>query len=224
MQAAGRQSAESSRVALEELCVSYWPPVYAYIRRRGNSASDAEDLTQAFFVHLLDSDFVRSADPDRGRFRSYLLKSVSKFLRDARRAETTRKRGGGVRILPLDFQSSERQYLAEPADTTTAEEIFERRWALTLLDKTMSQLRTEYVSRNHEILFDCLESHVNADASRLPYGALTEKLSMSADAIKQAARRLKLRYREILRTEIANTVSAPQEIDDELRQLLNAVG
>ena len=224
VQAAGRGSSPTARVAMEELCQLYWSPVYAFIRRKGNPAADAEDLTQAFFVHLLASQFVGEADRDRGRFRSFLLKSVSNFMRDANRAERALKRGGGVETLSLDFESSEQQYSREPVDNVTAEQLFERRWALTLLHNSMQQLQAEYVDRNHGLLFECLEAHVNQDASRLPYGQLCENLNMTEDAIKQAARRLKLRYREILRTEIAGTIGSTEDIDDELHQLMQALG
>ena len=136
----------------------------------------------------------------------------------------TLKRGGDIETLSLDFESGEQQYRREPVDDVTAEQLFERRWALTLISNSMQQLQTEYVERNHGLLFECLEAHVNQDASRLPYGQLCEKLNMTEDAIKQAARRLKLRYREILRAEIANTVGSTNDVDDELRQLMQALG
>lgn len=221
--AAGGQSSSSARIALEELCRIYWQPVYSFVRRRGHEQNTAEDLTQAFFVHILSTDFVRTADRDRGRFRSFLLKSVSHFLSDQRRAAKALKRGGGQITLSLDFEKGERQYQLEPADAATAEELFERRWALTLLAHTTATLKQEYEDRNHGLLFRSLEPHLNQDDARVPYAELTETLDMSVDAIKQAARRLKLRYREILRAEIAGTVRTPSDIDDELRQLMTVL-
>lgn len=223
VRAAGRRSTQTSRMALEELCATYWPPVYAFVRRRGHDTADAEDLTQAFFVHLLASELVQAADRDRGRFRSFLLKSVTNFTNDAVRAQKAQKRGGNIDILSLDFESGERQYRAEASGSGTAEQIFERRWALTLLDNTVQQLREEYRACNNSLLFECLEPHVNQDDSRVPYAELTHRLSMTEDAIKQAARRLKLRYRKILRSEIANTVESPDQVDDELRELMKAL-
>lgn len=223
VQAAGRQSSQTARVALEELCQTYWFPVYAFIRRRGKSEAEAEDLTQGFFVHLLDSEFIESADKQRGRFRSYLLKSVSNFINAAYRAETAQKRGGETGSLQIDFVAGEQLYKQETAASLTPEQIFERRWAMTLLNNTIQQLRSDYEERNHLQLFESLEAHINQDPARVPYAELTESLSMTEDAIKQAARRLKIRYREILRNEIANTIGSTDEIDDELKALMAAL-
>lgn len=223
VRAAGRHSPRQSRVALEELCAVYWPPVYAFVRRRGYAPADAEDLTQAFFVHLLSTQLVQSADRERGRFRSFLLKSVSNFLKDAQRSLKAQKRGGHVTTFSLDFESGEKLYRSEPADSATPEQLFERRWAVTLLNNTMATLRSEYSERNHGLLFECLEAHINQNDERVPYADLTDKLNMTVDALKQAARRLKLRYREILRSEIANTVESSDEIDDELRALTKSL-
>lgn len=221
--AAAHPSTATARIAMEDLCQTYWPPVYAFVRRQGIPRTDAEDATQAFFLHLLNSDFVQTADRDRGRFRSFLLKSVSNYLKADYRKQTATKRGGAVEIFSLDFDAGEKQYNAEASESVTPEQLFERRWALTLLQNTVNQLRSEYADRNHLKLFEALEAHVNQNAARLPYAELCDTLGMTEDAIKQAARRLKLRYREILRTEIANTVDSKDDIDDELRQLMNAL-
>jgi RNA polymerase sigma factor (sigma-70 family) len=217
--AAGKSSA-AAKTALENLCTTYWTPVYAFVRQRGYSQPDAEDLTQAFFMHLLDSDFLQTADRDRGRFRSFLLKSVSNFLSVDRRKRDTEKRGGQIRILALDFRTGESAYQSEALVNATPEQLFERQWALTLLQNTINQLRSEYAERNHLRLFESLEAHINQNSSRVPYAELCETLNMSEDAIKQAARRLKLRYREILRSEIAATVGSAEHIDAELRELI----
>ncbi|MEZ6129353.1 MAG: hypothetical protein R3C59_11775 [Planctomycetaceae bacterium] len=164
---------------------------------------------------------MKSADRDRGRFRSFLLKSVSNFLNADHRTQTADKRGGGRSILSLDFEFGEQQYRQVAADSVSADQLFERRWALTLLHNTTEMLRREYEQRNHGTLFELLEPHLNQDAAKVPYAALCPQLSMSEDAIKQAVRRMKLRYREILRAEIAGTVSSVEEVDDELRQLMN---
>ena len=223
VRAASSKSPASARAALERLCAAYWTPVYAFVRRCGHSQPDAEDLTQAFFIHLLNSDFLRLVDRDRGRFRSFLLTSVSNFLSVDRRKRIAAKRGGRIRVFALDFGAGEREYQSEAVDTATPEQLFERRWALTLLQNTTNQLRNEYRDRNHLILFELLEAHINQDPSRLQYSELCETLNMSEDAIKQASRRLKLRYREILRSEIAATVGAIDDIDAELRELINAL-
>ncbi len=205
---------------MEDLCQIYWFPVYAFIRRKGHSPTDTEDLTQGFFVHLLESAFVKSADRDRGRFRSFLLKAVSNFLTADRRSQTAEKRGGGQTPLSLDFESGEHQYHQLASDSISADQLFERRWALTLLQNVTAMLRSEYEQRNHGTMFELLEPHINQDAAKVPYAELCPQLSMSEDAIKQAARRMKLRYREILRNEIASTVDSVDEVDDELRQLM----
>lgn len=220
VRAAAHDSHGTARVALQELCEIYWAPVYAFVRRKGHSSGDAEDLTQSFFVHVLESEFVRSANRDRGRFRSFLLKSVSNFLNANRRGQTAEKRGGGRTVLTLDFASGEQQYRQVASVAMSADQLFERRWALTLLQNATTTLRNEYSARNHGKLFDLLEPHINQDAARVPYADLSPELSMSEDAIKQAARRIKLRYREILRSEIAVTVASAEDVDEELRQLM----
>jgi RNA polymerase sigma factor (sigma-70 family) len=223
VQAAVGKSPTAARAALEELCSIYWPPVYAFVRRCGHSQTDAEDLTQAFFCYLLDSEFLHTADRDRGRFRSFLLKSVSNFLQTDRRKRNAEKRGGQVQMLSFDFNAGEQDYQSEAVDAVTPEQLFERRWALTLIQNASDLLRGEYAERNHLSLFESLEAHMNQDVSRIPYAELCTNLNMSEDAVKQAARRLKLRYREILRSEIASTVGSVNEIDAELRDLMVAL-
>lgn len=174
-------------------------------------------------MHLLDSEFLQTADPGRGRFRSFLLKSVSNFLSINRRKCEAEKRGGSIRLLALDFEAGEIAYRSVAVVNTTPEQLFERQWALTLLQNTTEQLRSEYAERNHLLLFESLEGHINQDPSRVPYAKLCETLKLSEDAIKQASRRLKLRFREILRSEIAATVGSAEHIDAELRALMDAL-
>lgn len=221
--AAGYGISEVAREAMGKLCQIYWFPVYAFIRRKGHSAATAEDLTQSFFVHLLESEFVKSADRDRGRFRSFLLKSVSNFILADHRNQQTQKRGGNHVHLSLDFESGERTYRQIASDSLSADQLFERRWAETLLQSVSTKLRLEYEDRNHGKLFELLEPHLNQDATRVPYAKLCPELSMSEDAIKQAARRLKLRFREILREEIACTVETSDQVDEELSHLIRTL-
>lgn len=218
--AAGHGISEVARAAMEKLCQIYWFPVYAYIRRKGHSAAIAEDLTQAFFVHLLESEFVKSADRGRGRFRSFLLKSVANFVLADHRNQQAQKRGGSLVHLSLDFESGERTYRQLASDSLSADQLFERRWAETLLQSVGTKLRLEYEDRNQGKLFNLIEPHLNQDATRVPYAQLCPELNMSEDAIKQAARRLKLRFREILRAEIACTVETNDQVDEELSQLI----
>jgi RNA polymerase sigma-70 factor (ECF subfamily) len=220
VRAAGHHSSSAARAAMEDLCQIYWLPVYAFIRRKGHSPTNAEDLTQAFFLHLLESEFVKSANQERGRFRSFLLKSVSNFLAADHRSKTAEKRGGNKVLLSLDFESGEHQYHQQESDSISADQLFERRWAMTLLRNVAAMLRSEYEQRNHRTMFELLEPNINQDAARIPYADLCPRLSMSEDAIKQAVRRMKLRYRELLRSEIASTVDSVDEVDDELRQLM----
>lgn len=221
--AAGHGISEVARAAMGDLCQIYWFPVYAYIRRNGNSSENAEDLTQAFFVHLLESDFVKSVDRNRGRFRSYLLKSVSNFVTAEHRSQQSQKRGGSRIHLSLDFESGERSYRELATDSMSADQLFERRWAETLLQNARTKLRLDYEAHNHGKLFEMLEPHLNQDATRVPYAQLSPALNMSEDAIKQAARRLKLRFREFLRAEIANTVETIDQVDQELSYLINVL-
>ncbi len=219
--AAGTDS--RSRDALTSLCNVYWYPLYAYVRRRGFQPASAQDLTQAFFSHLLEGERFRAADPDQGRFRSFLLKSLQNFLSTERRREQAEKRGGGRSILPLDFQQGEERYSREPADTETPERLFERRWALTLLEVTLSQLRDEYGRSGKGALFAALQPHLDGDADRMPLAELAAPLGMSADSLKVAVHRLRRRYRTLLRQEIRDTVDTREQVDDELQRLMDAV-
>lgn len=219
--AAGHGLSGVARVAMENLCQMYWFPVYAFIRQKGHSSADAEDLTQAFFVHLLESDFVKSADRERGRFRSYLLKSASNFVAADHRSQNAQKRGGGRTQLSLDFESGERAYRQLASDSISPDHLFERRWAETLLQNVRTILRTEYEDRNLGKMFELLEPHLNLDDGRVPYSQLVSELNMTEDAIKQAARRMKLRFRELLRASIASTVESKDHVDEELSHLIN---
>lgn len=213
-----------AREALAGLCRTYWYPLYAYLRRRGHQPAEAQDQTQAFFAHLLEGKRLHAADPERGRFRSFLLKSLQNFLSTERRRERAEKRGGGRVVLPLNFSQGEERYLREPADTDTPERLFERRWALTLLETTLARLRDEYIQSGKAELFAALQPHLHGDADRLPLVELATPLGMSADAVKVAAHRLRRRYRDLLRQEIADTVDSPVDVDDELRRLMDSLG
>lgn len=209
--------------ALATLCRAYWYPLYAYVRRRGFQPADAQDRTQAFFAHLLEGERFQMADPERGRFRSFLLKSLQNFLSGQRRRNRAEKRGGGRSALPLDFDQGEERYLREPADTDTPERLFERRWAMTLLESTLTRLRQEYDQSGKAPLFVALQPHLHGDPDRVPLVDLASSLGMSPDALKVAAHRLRRRYRVLLRQEIAETVDSPDEVDDELRRLMDAL-
>jgi RNA polymerase sigma-70 factor (ECF subfamily) len=207
--------------ALADLCELYWYPVYAYVRRCGHSADDAGDLTQAFFARLIERAGIAGAEQDKGKFRSYLLAACRHFLSNEHDRNTARKRGGGGTIATLDLADAEVRYAAEPADERTPERLFERRWALTLLNDVLSRLHAEYVAANQGALFECLKSTLTDEAG--PLVRLAAQLGMSEGAIKVAAHRLRRRYRERLRAAIAETVLAPEEVDAEIRDLFTAL-
>jgi RNA polymerase sigma factor (sigma-70 family) len=221
--AAGRRSSPDARDALAALCQVYWYPLYAYVRRQGHSPSDAQDLTQAFFARLLEKNVADKADPTRGKFRSFLLASLNHFLAKEWRRACAQKRGGGRIALSLDLAAGEHRYTLEPAHELTAEKIYQRRWALTLIEQTLAKLRDEFAGRGKLDLFEHLKPYLGGDESTVPYGQIAASLGKTEGAVKVAVHRLRQRCRELLRAEIAQTVSTPQEVDDEVRDLFEAV-
>lgn len=218
LDAGGRNTALAGE-ALEVLCRTYWYPLYAYVRRRGVSAEDAQDLTQAFFARLLERQWVERADPERGRFRTFLLTAMSRFLSDQWDRKMAQKRGGGVVSVPLGLDAAETRYGVEPADATTPEQCYERRWALTLLDTVLQRLRSEHEREGRGRLFESLNACLVGGREAQPYAALAGQLGMSVGAVKVAVHRLRKRYRELLREEILQTVADAGDVDEELRHL-----
>ena len=216
---AGRSDTTRARDALANLCQTYWFPLYAYVRRRGHSPEDAQDLTQAFFARLLERNWVGQADQQKGRFRSFLLSAMNHFLADEWDKARAQKRGGGVLPVPLQFDTAETRYGHEPADNVTPEQNYERRWALTLLDKVLGRLRSEYDQEGRTELFTALHPCLVGDRTAQPYVELAGKLGVSEGAVKSAAHRLRQRYRQLLHDEIAQTVASPGEVDEELHHL-----
>jgi RNA polymerase sigma-70 factor (ECF subfamily) len=212
----------AARQALAELCGLYWYPVYAFVRRGGHAAEDAADLTQGFFARLIEKAGIAGADPAKGRFRSYLLGACRHFLANEHDRAAAKKRGGGRVIGSLDFTDAERRYAAEPADGRTPEQIFERRWALTLLDGVLGSLRAEYASGGQEVLFDRLKASLTGEAG--PHADLAAELGLTEGAVKVAAHRLRRRYRDRLRAAIAETVATPDDVEAEIRDLFAALG
>jgi RNA polymerase sigma factor (sigma-70 family) len=221
--AAGQRASPDSEQALATLCQTYWYPLYAFVRRQGYSVEDARDLTQEFFATLLEKDYLRAADSQRGRFRSFLLAAFKHFLSHERERAYAQKRGGRRQSWPLDFQAGESQYHHEPTHDITPESIYERRWALTLLNQVLQRLQEEFVQAGKQPLFDRLKPFLTGDRSGGTYGEAADGLGMTEGAVKVAVHRLRQRYRELLRAEITQTVTAPEEVDDELRQLFAAV-
>jgi RNA polymerase sigma-70 factor (ECF subfamily) len=216
--AAGGESARAQD-ALARLCQTYWYPLYAYVRRRGHSAEDAQDLTQEFFSRLLQRNWLSNADPAKGRFRSFLLGAMNHFLSDEWDKARAQKRGGGIAPLPLQFDTAEDRFSREPADTATPEQNFERRWALTLLEQVLNHLRAEYEREGRAELFALLNPCLVGDRTAQPYAELASRLGISEGTVKAAVHRLRQRYRQMLRDEIANTIAEPNEVDEELRHL-----
>jgi RNA polymerase sigma-70 factor (ECF subfamily) len=221
--AAGQRDRPESAAALASLCQLYWYPLYAYARRRLSCPEDAQDLTQEFFARLLEKDYLQQADPRRGRFRSFLLTAFKHFLAKEHERAQAQKRGGGRKPLPLDFANGEERYQREPSHEATAETLYERGWALTLLEQALARLREEQAGAGKQLLFACLkETLTGADTPR-PYTELAAELGMSVEAIKVTVHRLRRRYAELLRAEIAQTVATAEEVEDELRDLFAAV-
>jgi RNA polymerase sigma-70 factor (ECF subfamily) len=209
--------------ALASLCETYWYPLYAFVRRRGHASHDAQDLTQAFFEKLLEKNYLGDVARERGKFRSFLLASLKHFLANEWHRSRAAKRGGGCPLISLDDDDAEKRYLREPADSMTAERLFERRWAMTVLDQVMARLREAMLADGKAELFDVLKNHLSGGGEILPFAEAGERLGISEGAARVAAHRLKKRYRELLREEIAQTVGSPAEIDDEIRYLVRVL-
>jgi len=221
---AGENDGTRSQNALAQLCQTYWYPLYAYARGRGHSREDAQDLTQEFFARLLAHDWVGKADRAKGRFRSFLLTAMKRFMADEWDKARAQKRGGGARLLPLPFDAAETRWSREPADQLTPEESFERRWVMTLLEEVLKRLRREYEEEGNAGLFSEINPCLVGERASLPYAELARKLGSSESGVKSAVHRLRRRYRKLLRDEIAQTVAGPEEVDEELRHLFAVLG
>ena len=217
---AGRSDTTRARDALANLCQTYWYPLYAYVRRRGHSPEDAQDLTQEFFARLLERNWVGRADQQKGRFRSFLLSAMNHFLADEWDKARAQKRGGGVMLVPLQFDMAETRYGHEPSDNVTPEQNYERRWALSVLDKVLQRLRAEYEQEGRADFFAALHPCLVGEGTDQPYAELAVKLGATESAVKTAVYRLRQRYRQLLRDEIAQTVAEPGEVDEELHHLV----
>jgi RNA polymerase sigma factor (sigma-70 family) len=207
--------------SLAKLCQAYWYPLYAFVRRQGVSEHDAEDLTQEFFARLLEKGWLDGVDRERGRFRSWLLASMKHFLANEWDRAGALKRGGGAAVISLDALTAEQRYALEPADTASAEKLFDRCWAFQLLDQVLARLRAEFEESGKAQLFDELKGAIIGDSA--PYAEIATRLGATESAVKAAAHRLRVRYRELLRAEIAATVVLCEQIDDELSQLFSAL-
>jgi RNA polymerase sigma factor (sigma-70 family) len=217
--AAANRATPQSEQALASLCASYWYPLYAFMRRRGHDPDGAVDLTQGFFARLIEKEFLGSVDPSKGRFRAFLLTACKNFLANEHDRESAQKRGGGRCPVSIDLRDAEGRYLAEPAHHLTPERLFERRWALTILDQSLDQLGRELRQAGKGPLYEKLKPSLTGAEGSLPYAEVGETLGMTEAAVKKAAQRLRQRYREILRERIAGTIVEPGEVDEEIRGL-----
>ena len=220
---AGNQGSDEARCALETLCQAYWYPLYAFARRSGRSVHEAEDLTQAFLSKVLEKNSLKSADRERGRFRSFLLTMFKRFDTAQQRADLAQRRGGGVRHLPLDFTDGERRYSREPADGWTAEKHFERQWAMTMLERVMEKLRGRFERRGMVDQYERMQAYLTAHADETSYAETAEQLGVSAGALRVKVHRMRSEYRELLHAEVAETLEDPQEVKQELQFLRAAI-
>jgi RNA polymerase sigma-70 factor (ECF subfamily) len=221
---AGDRRNSGSEAALAALCQRYWYPLYAFVRRRGYPAPEAQDLTQEFFAQLLEKNTLEAASTERGRFRSFLLTAMNNFLANTWDRDHAQKRGGHAHRLTLDFTASESQWTIEPADPETPERCFERQWALTLLATVIARLQEEFTAAGKTEQFETLKGALTGERAHGGYALIAAALGVSEEAARQAAHRLRKRYRELLREEVSQTVAEPAEVDEEIQRLFEALG
>ncbi len=220
---AADSSSAGGQAALERLCRGYWYPLYAYVRRRCHRPEDAQDLTQEFFARLLGRHYLRHADRERGKFRTFLLTSLQRFLVNEWKKGGAQKRGGGAPAISWDTEAGEMRYQAERADASTPEKLFEKQWAVTMLEHVLARLREEFTARGKAEQFERLKVLLWGEQGSPPYAEVAAQLRLSEGALKVAVHRLRQRYRELLRAEITHTVATPEEVDDELRHLIAVI-
>lgn len=220
MLAAGRDRASAAAPALSQLCELYWPPLYSYARRRGYPVEQAQDLTQAFFVRFLEKRYVQAADPERGKFRSFLLASFKHFLANEYDREHAKKRGGGQQPIAIELETAEARYAAEPRDELTPESLFERHWAQGVLDRALARLCAECAQSGKAAMFEALGEYLIGEKQKGGYAETARMLGTSEGAIKVTVHRLRRRLRDLLRAEVGATVSEDSEIDEEIRYLI----
>jgi DNA-directed RNA polymerase specialized sigma24 family protein len=218
---AGGSSPSLAHEALTALCRTYWPPLYAYVRRRGHAVHDAQDLTQAFFARLLEQGWIERADPGKGRFRTFLLTALQRFLADEWDRARALKRGGAQP--PVSLDALENDYQAFASTALSADRLYDRQWALALLDRTLSRLETEFARAGRAAEFAALKPFLTADRESLRYADAARAAGLTEGAARVAVHRLRRRYRELFRDEIAQTVDTPAEIEAELRHLMQSL-
>ncbi len=220
---AGQSDLTGAAAALEQLCRVYWYPIYAFVRRRGADWPEAQDLTQAFFAHLFEHETLRKVDRQKGKFRTFLLAALTNFLANQWDRRRTLKRGGRCQIISLDEAAAEARYRHEPVEPRTPEKLFERRWAIALVEQVLARLKQEYAAAGKVDVFAALEPGLTEEAAPGGYAAGAARLGLSEGAARVAMHRLRRRFGELLRGEIAHTVASPAEVDEEIRQLFAAI-
>ena len=221
--AAGDSSSPQHEQALSRLCRAYWFPLYAYLRRSGYKSHKAEDYTQGFFARVLERHGLRRADPTRGKFRSFLLASLKNFLADEHNYAVAQKRGGGKKVLSLDIDAAEKRYTKEPGHCLSPEKLFEKSWALNVLKQAMNRLKTEYETEGKHQLFSYLKVYLTVGAKTVPYKEAAANLAITEGAVKVTVLRLRRRYSDLVRDEIARTVTTEAQVDEEIRDLFSAL-
>lgn len=220
---AGRKSSPQSERALGELCQTYWYPLYAYVRRQGQTKEDAEDLVQAFFARFLEKNYLEGLSAERGRFRAFLLASLKHFLANKWDKSQRQKRGGGAQHLSLDWQSADKRYHLDPPDPSSPDKTFDREWALALLERVIARLQDECAAENKTNLFEQAKGYLMVGEKAIPYAEAAQSLRMDEGAVRVAVHRLRKHYRELLRDEIAQTLDDPAQVAEELRSLQAAL-
>lgn len=220
---AGRKSSPQSDRALGELCQTYWYPLYAYVRRQGHTKEDAEDLVQAFFARFLEKNYLEGLSAERGKFRAFLLASLKHFLANEWDKSQRQKRGGGAQHLSLDWQSADERFQLDPPDPSSPDKTFDREWAVALLERVVTRLHDECMADGKEKLFEQTKGYLMVGEKAIPYAEAARTLEMDEGAIRVAVHRLRKRYRELLRDEIAQTLDDPAQVADELRSLQAAL-
>lgn len=221
---AGRGESPQASAALARLCQIYWYPVYIFVRRLGHGPEDAKDLTQEFFFRLVEKDYLNGLDRETGKFRSFLLVVLKRFLANEWDRANRQKRGGGRQIVSLDEVDTELRYLNEPVDNRTPEKLFEQRWALAVLEQVINRLQAEMAEAGKAVLFRELKDFLGGEGGGGSYSEVAARLQMNEGALRVAVHRLRRRYREVLREEIASTVATPEQIEDEIRHLFLSLG
>jgi len=219
---AGGGGSQQADMALEELCRTYWYPLYVYVRRQTPTREDAEDLTQAFFARFLEKNYLAGLNSERGRFRAFLLAALKHFLANEWDRANRQKRGGGVAVVPLDWQNADTRYQIDPPDNLSPDKLYDRAWAVTVLERVLARLRDESATEGKADLFGQLKPYLSVGKSAIPYAQAADSMKLTEGAVRVAVHRLRGRYRELLRDEVRQTISDPAQVEEEMRALFTA--